>query len=127
MVIVPDVLVKVPPTERFPVMVKDEAVLTEPLTVKLSIEMPVPLIVLVVPLIVMVPPEVWVNEPEPVVAMFPVTVKLLFAIVTAAPVTVKLLKFCAPAPLIAAPDPLKVTVPVLPLKVPLLVQSPPTV
>ena len=121
-VIVPVLAAKLPVTDRFPVRFRDRAVLAEPVTVRLSNEIPEPLIVVPAPVIDSVPPEAWLNEPDPVVARLPVNVTLPLEKVTAEAAIVRLLKFCAPAPLTAAPEPEKVIVPVLPLNVPLLTQ-----
>ena len=114
MVIVPALAAKLPLTDRFPVSIRDVSVLTDPVMVRLSSEIPKPLIVLLVPVINKVPPETWLNEPEPVVARLPVTVMFPVEKLTAVAVTVRLLKFCAPDPLITVPAPVNVTFPVLP-------------
>ena len=124
-VIDPAVPLKVPLTERLPVRKKDVVVLTVPVTVRLSIEIPVPLIVVAVPVIVKVPPLACENEPVFVVSRLPD--KLIDALekVTSGAETVRLLKFCVPLPLTEDPAPVNITVPVLPLKVPLFFQLPP--
>lgn len=72
MVITPALAVKFPLTDKLPVRAKVEAVLTEPLTVRLSNEIPAPLILVPEPVIENVPPEAWLNEPAPVVSRLPV-------------------------------------------------------
>lgn len=56
-VIVPVLAVKLPVTDRLPVTVSETAVVTEPLIVRLSSEIPVPLIVFDAPDIINVPPD----------------------------------------------------------------------
>jgi hypothetical protein len=127
---VPPFPVKVPPTEILPATVKEVVVLTDPETVKLSNEMPEPVIVLPPPLIVTVPapPVRCVNVPAPLDNRFPKTVRFVAAAaVIPAPVIVRLLKLLAPPPLRLLPEPPNVTVLVLPVKVPSLVQFPNTV
>ena len=125
MVIIPAVEVKLPLTVKLPVRLTAVAVITEPLIVRLSGEIPDPVIVALPPLIVSVPPEAWLKEPDPVVARLPVKVMALLEKVIPGAATVRLLKFSIPVPLMEAPDPVKVMVLVLPLKVPLFVQLPP--
>ena len=119
----PDV-VKEPLTDRLPVRVSEAAVDTEPLTLRLFRDMPVPLIVVPVPVIVRVFPELWLKEPEPVVARLPDMVIAALVKRTEAAATVRLLKFCEPGPPTVDPAPAKTMVPVLPLKTPLSVQLP---
>lgn len=57
MVIAPELVVKLPLTDKFPVMTNASVVLTVPLIVRLSGEIPVPLMVLPVPVMKTVPPE----------------------------------------------------------------------
>src|SRR6185503_13936157 len=125
MVMVPALALKLPLTEKLPVTIKDVIVLTEPLMFTLSSEIPEPLMVLPAPVINSVPPAAWVNEPEPVVARLPLKKMPALERVTAEAAIARLLKFCAPDPLTAAPEPVNVIVLVLPLKVPLLNQLPP--
>lgn len=112
-----------PLTARLPVINKDEVVVTEPVTEKLSNVILVPLIVLLLPVIVNVPPGVCVNAPGPVVEKLPLTLTALeaAAVIPDAPIE-RLLKLWAPVPLIVEPAPVIFTVPVLPVKVPLFVQ-----
>jgi len=126
MVMIPALAVMLPLTDKLPVRLKEAALVIVPLTVRLSIEMPVPLIVLAVPVISNVPPLAWVREPDDMVARLPDTLMLPFENVNSDAETVRLLKFCVPDPLIPLPGPEKVMVPVLPLKVPLLIQLPAT-
>lgn len=93
MVMVPALALKLPLTDRLPVRFKDVAVLTEPLTLRLSREIPEPLMVVPEPVIDNVPPAAWLNEPDPVVARLPVKVMVLLEKVTAEAATVRLLKF----------------------------------
>ena len=128
MVMVPPVAEKLPVTLKFPATVIELVVAIAPETVRWLKVKPGPLIVLDAPLIVTVPdpPERWVKVPEPLVARFPETERLIpVEAVTPAPVKVRLLKLFTPPLLITAPVPLKVTELVLPVKVPLLVQFPP--
>lgn len=74
-----------------------------------------PLIVFPEPVIFNVPPCGRVNEPEPVVARFPVRFIVLFKKLTGVAATVRLLKFCTPEPSTVVPEPVNITVPVLPL------------
>jgi len=83
--------VKLPVPERKPVRVSEKLVLTEPLTVRFSIEIPLPEMVLAEPVIVTVPPEAWLNEPEPVVARFPLREMLAFEKVISGAAMVRLL------------------------------------
>ena len=92
-VTVPALALKLPLTDKLPERLKEVAVLTEPLTVRLSSEIPEPLMVVLEPVIDNVPPDAWVNEPTPVVARFPVNAMALLEKVTAEPATVRLLKF----------------------------------
>jgi hypothetical protein len=91
MVIVPVLAAKLPLTERLPVSVNDDVVVTEPLTVRLSSEIPEPEIVLVAPDMINVP--AWLNEPAPVVSRLPVRVMVEAEKLTNAAATVRLLKF----------------------------------
>ena len=125
MVMVPALELRLPLTDKLPARLKDAAVLTEPVTVRLSNEIPDPLMVVPAPVIDDVPPDAWLNEPDPVVARLPVKEMVLLEKLTADAATVRLLKFWVPDPLTVAPAPVKVTVPVFPLKVPLLTQLPP--
>ena len=93
MVMVPALALKLPLTDKLPVTIKDVAVLTEPLMVKLSSETPEPLMVLLAPVINSVPPAAWVSEPEPVVARLPLKKIPPLERVTAEAATVRLLKF----------------------------------
>jgi hypothetical protein len=93
MVTAPALAVKLPLTDKLPVRVKDIAVVTVPLTVRLSNEIPEPLIVFPDPVIVSVPPEAWLNEPEPVVARLPVNPILPFKKLISEDAIVRLLKF----------------------------------
>jgi hypothetical protein len=86
-------LVKLPLTDKLPVSTKGVALLTEPFTVRLSREIPEPLIVFVVPDIIKLPPEAWLNEPAPVVDRLPVRLILPEEKLTAEAATVRLLKF----------------------------------
>ena len=90
-------------------------------TVRLLKVMPVPDIVLEAPDIVSVPPVLCVNDPTSDVDKLPDTdiegEALIFN-----PANTRLLKLCAPLPLIVALVPDKVIVLVLPVKVPLLIQ-----
>ena len=127
MLIIPALADRLPLTNKLPEITKEADVVTEPLTLKLSIEMPVPLIVLPVPVINNVPPEACTKEPDDMVARLPDRVTLLFEKVINDAAMVRLLKFCTPVPLIFLPGPLKVMVPVLPLKIPLFTQLPPMI
>ena len=92
MVMVPALALRLPLTDRLPARFKDVAVLTEPLTLRLSSEIPEPLMVVPEPVIDNVPPDAWLNEPDPVVARLPVKVMVLLEKVTAEAATVRLLK-----------------------------------
>ena len=80
---------------RLPVKVSElfAVILPLPFMVRLSIEILLPLIVAGLPVMVTVPPDAWTNEPEPVVARFPLNVILSFEKVIPDAVMVKLLKF----------------------------------
>ena len=93
MVIVPVVEVKLPLTDKLPVRTREIAVLTVPDIVKLSNEIPEPLMVLPVPVIDKVPPEAWVNEPDDMVARLPVRPILTLEKTMFEAETVRLLKF----------------------------------
>ena len=54
---VPALAVSVPDTDKFPVSVNEVVVLTDPLTVRLSSDIPEPLMVVPLPVIVNVPPD----------------------------------------------------------------------
>ena len=125
-VIVPVVAAKLPLPDKLPVSVSDVIVLTDPLIARFSIEMPDPLIVLPAPVIISVPPEAWLNEPDPVVARLPLNPTFAEKLIRDA-ATVRLLKFCAPVPFTVEPAPVKVSVPVFPLNVPLFNQLAPIV
>ena len=125
MVMVPALALRLPLTDKLLARLKDVAVLTEPVTIRLSNEIPEPLMVVPEPVINNVPPDAWLKEPDPVVARLPVKEMVLLERLTADAATVRLLKVWVPDPLTAAPAPVKVTVPVFPLKVPLLTQLPP--
>ena len=90
---VPVLDVKLPLIDKLPVRFKEAVVLTVPLTVRLSNEIPVPLMVLPVPVITKVPPEAWLNEPDDEVERLPATLMLLLAKTTKEAATVRLLKF----------------------------------
>ena len=92
-VIVPVVDVKFPLTDKLPVRTGEIAVLIVPDIVKLSNEIPVPVMVLPVPVIVKVPPEAWVNEPDDMVARLPDRLMLLLEKLTNDAAIVRLLKF----------------------------------
>ena len=124
-VTVPAVLVKVPVFERFPVRTKDEAALTVPVIVRLSIEIPEPFMVVAVPVMFNVPPLACENDPVLFVSKLPVKLTDAFENVTNGAETVKLLKFWPPLPLTDVPAPVKIIVPLLPLKIPLFFQLPP--
>src|SRR6185295_16136597 len=64
MVIVPLLALRLPLTDKLPARLKDVAVPTEPLTLRLTSEMPEPLMVLPEPVMSNVPPEAWLNEPD---------------------------------------------------------------
>ena len=66
------------------------------------------------------------KDAAPVVARFPVSVMLAVENVTSGAATVRLLKLCTPAPLTVAPEPVKVIVLLLPVKVPELIHEPAT-
>ncbi|MNR05918.1 hypothetical protein D3C85_1219690 [compost metagenome] len=123
-VINPAVPVKLPLTERLPVMMIDDAVVTVPVMFRLSGEISTPLMVVPVPVMDKVPPEAWVKEPEPVVARLPLKLRPSAEKLTIDAATVRLLKFCVPAPLTVVPAPVNTTVPVFPLKTPALAQFP---
>src|SRR5438105_15165234 len=74
-----------------------------------------------------VPPDAWLNEPEPVVERFPVSVIVPFEKPTCDASTTISLKFDEPVPLITEPAPLNLTMLVLPMKVPVVIQLPPTI
>ena len=93
MVMFPVLAVKLPLTDKLPVNSKEAAVLTVPLTVRLSNIIPVPLIVLPLPVISNVPPETKVNEPDKTVARLPVTVIELAGKLMEEAAIVRLLKF----------------------------------
>lgn len=126
MVSVPPLEEKLPPTMRLPVILRGVVVVTVPLTLRLSSEMPVPLMVVPVPLIIKVPPDAWVKAPDPEVARFPVKVIELLEIVMEEAAIVRLLKFWVPVPPMELPVPVKISVLVFPVNVPLLIQLPPT-
>ena len=90
MVMVPALALRLPLTDKLPLRFKETAVLTEPLTVRLSKEIPVPPMVVPAPVINNVPPDAWLKEPDPVVARLPVRVMLPLEKVTAAAATVRL-------------------------------------
>ena len=90
MVMAPVLALKLPLTDKLPVRSKDVAVLTEPVIVRLSSEIPEPLIVVPEPVIDNVPPDAWLNEPDPVVRRLPVKVMLPLEKVTAEAATVRL-------------------------------------
>ena len=90
MVMVPLLAVRLPLTDKLPARLKDVAVPTEPLTLRLTSEIPEPLMVVLEPVMNNVPPEAWLNEPDPVVARLPVKVMLPLENVTAAAATVRL-------------------------------------
>lgn len=92
-VMVPVLALRLPLTARLPARLKDAAVLTEPLTLRLSIAIPEPLMLVAEPVIENVPPAAWLNEPVPVVARLPVKEMVLLEKVTAEAATVRLLKF----------------------------------
>lgn len=125
MVIVPELPIRLPPTTRLPATLNEVAVLTEPATVRLASEIPEPLTLAAEPVISNVLPVTWLNDPDPVVARLPVKDMLVEVKLTPEAATVRLLKFWVPVPLTVFPEPEKVTVPVPPLKIPLLVQLPP--
>ena len=89
----PAVPVKVPATERLPVSTKDEVVLTVPFTLRLSIDIPDPLMVEPVPVMVKVPPLACEKEPVLLVSKLPDKVIDAFENVTEGAETVRLLKF----------------------------------
>ena len=121
---VPELAENDPVIDRFPVTFREAAVLTEPGIVRFSIDIPVPAIVVEAPVITSVPPAACEKLPDPVVARLPLSVMVLFARTMDDAANVRLLKFWPPAPLTFAAVPLKITVPVFPLKVPLLIQLP---
>lgn len=125
MVVAPVVVVKLPLTDKLPVITTASVVLTVPLIVRLSGEIPVPLMVLPVPVIRTVPPESWLKDPEPIVVRFPVKLILPSEKLINEAAIVRLLKFWVPDPLTVLPGPVNVMVPVLPLNVPLFTQFPP--
>ena len=88
-VMVPLLALKLPLTDKLPARLKDVAVLTEPLTVRSSSEIPEPLMVVLEPVINKVPPDAWLNEPDPVVARLPDKLMLLLGKVTAEAATVR--------------------------------------
>jgi hypothetical protein len=90
MVMAPLLALRLPLTDKLPARLKDAAVPTEPLTVRLTSEIPEPLMVVPEPVMNNVPPEAWLNEPDPVVARLPVKVMLPLENVTAAAATVRL-------------------------------------
>ena len=90
---VPLLELKLPLTDKFPVRVNEVEVLTAPLIVRLSLEIPEPFIVLPEPVIVSVPPEPWLKEPAPVVARLPVKLILEAEKLIAEAAIVRLLKF----------------------------------
>ena len=127
MAMVPAVLFKVPLTDRFPVMVKEFALLMVPDTVRLSKVMPVPVMVLDVPERVVVPPEEWVKDPAPEVVRLPAMVRFVVpAAVILETEIVRSLKLFVPVPLRDDPPPVKLILLVLPVKVPLFTQLPAT-
>ena len=69
--IAPALAVKLPLTTKLPVIKNELAVETEPVTVKLSGDIPEPEIVVPGPDIISVPPDTCVNEPPLVVARLP--------------------------------------------------------
>ena len=89
----PAVPVKVPATERLPVSTKDEVELTVPFTVRLSIDIPDPLMVEPVPVMVKVPPLACEKEPVLLVSKLPDKVTDAFENVITGAETVRLLKF----------------------------------
>lgn len=93
MVSVPVLVVKVPLTNKLPVRLRDVEVLTVPAIVRLSNEIPEPLMVLAVPVIDSVPPNAWLSDPGPVVARFPLKVIRLLGKLMSDAAAVRLLKF----------------------------------
>ena len=93
MVMFPVLAVKLPLTDKLPLISRELVVLTVPLTVRLSNIIPVPLIVLPLPVISNVPPETKVNEPDKIVARLPVTVNGLAGKPMEEAAIVRLLKF----------------------------------
>ena len=115
---------RVPLTNILPAILNDVVVVTEPLTEKLSSDIPDPLIVLDAPVINRVPPDAWLNEPDDMVDRFPDKDMSFAENATCDAATVRLLKFCIPIPLTREPLPKKVMVPVFPLKLPSFTQFP---
>lgn len=89
----PALAMKLPLTVKLPVSTIDDVVVTVPLIVKLFGTIETPLIVVPVPDIVKVPPDACVNDPEPVVAKFPVKLSPSAEKLTIDAATVTLLKF----------------------------------
>src|SRR5690606_23944079 len=102
---------------RLPVNVSELLAVTLPelLMVILSREMPLPLIVVPLPDIIRVPPDASINEPEPVVAKFPVNDKLTGEKVIPLAAIVRLLKLCVPEPPTFLEAPFKIIVLVFPI------------
>ena len=98
--------------------------MTEPLTEKLSSNIPDPVMVLDVPVINRVPPDAWLNDPDEMVDKLPDNVILVAEKLTCDAATVRLLKLCEPDPLTNEPVPNNTMVPVFPLNVPALSQLP---
>lgn len=86
---VPVPVVRLPATDKLPVRINGAAVLTEPVIVRLSGEIPKPLMVAPEPVISNVPPDDCVKDPDPVVARLPVKVTLPAEKLTSAAATVR--------------------------------------
>lgn len=125
-VIFPVLALKLPETKKLPETNMVLVVVTEPDTVKFPSEMLLPVIVFVAPVIVSVLPATCVNDPTFTVAKLPDKVSCADDATTPAALTERLLKFCSPVPEMVEPGPVKVIVLVLPVKVPLFTQLPPT-
>jgi hypothetical protein len=125
-IIIPALADNDPPTDKFPPIVKEVFVVTEPLIVRSLKTIFVPVIDFAAPVIVIKPPDACVNWPAALVEIFPETLSIVpVAAVIPEPMKLILLKFCVPEPLMVEEGPLNIIVLVFPVKVPLLTQFPP--
>ena len=124
-IIVPVVADNEPVPVRLLVIVKLASVETDPFTVRSLKIIFAPEIDLVAPVIVIIPPDRCVNCPEPLVDRLPDTFnKVLVAAVIPEERKLISLKLCVPFPLMVVVGPLKLTVLVVPVKIPLFIQLP---
>lgn len=126
-VMVPVLAEKDPETDKLPLIMNVDVVATVPLTERSLKTMLAPVIVFVVPVIFIKPPDPWLNWPDPVVAIFPDTFKVVpAAAVIPEAAMIILLKFSEPDPLILVVGPENEIVLVLPVNAPLFTQLPAT-